>query len=175
MPFLRLVLGLVFLTTSALADPPILPANPQWLMIDRNREVFVRKSDQVTGGCWRNTQRSIDEVSLELIRSGFDIAKTDDFGTIAEVTAIGYALNQYNCAVIVQINVWTPVLQDVIVDGKEFTSIYRHKIWSTSSILTGPKNGMSSRVAQTHRHMVQSFLLDLASETKNVLTQAARN
>ncbi len=175
MPFFRLALGLVFLATSALADAPMLPANPQWLMIDRNREVFVSKSDQVTGGCWRNTQRSIDEVSLELIRSNFEIVETDDFGTIAEVTAIGYAINEYNCAVIVQINVWTPVLQDVTVDGKEFTSIYRHKIWSTSSILTGPKKDMSHRVAQTHRNMVQSFLIDLASESKNVLAQAARN
>ena len=153
------------------AETKYIGTNPSWYLLDQDRRVVVKKYDQVTGGCWRNTANSSDRVSLELIRSGFSILSEDDFDAIVDISAMGYPIANNGCAVVAQLSIWVPSAREVGIDGYTVQSLYRHRLWHTSTILTGTRSEMSARVAKAHESQIRSFLVVLKKSADSVRAQ----
>ncbi|HHG89906.1 MAG TPA: hypothetical protein ENJ90_05430 [Devosia sp.] len=140
----------------------VIGINPAWLFIDKTRVFSVSLSDQVSGGCWLSSNRSKDVVELELIRSGAEIADSGRYDPKIEVTAIGFSTSERSCSVYVSFQIWVNETSEIGKDGRSIGSVYPSLLWSSGTLLAGPKSDMSSRILETHQSQVRSFLVDLS-------------
>ncbi|KUF11113.1 hypothetical protein AVJ23_08640 [Pseudoponticoccus marisrubri] len=146
--------------------------DPNWHFVQRDMLFEIRKYDEVTNGCWRNTQTSVDRVSLELVRSQASIVEVQLRAATVVITALGYEINSTNCAVTVRTEVYAPHRVDASVDGYPITAVFPSLLWEQTAILTGPKRTMSGRVAETHTKHIRKFLIELSQKARELRTTA---
>ena len=159
----------------AVAEEVAVFGNPQWHFMEVQKNFYVEKNDEVSDGCWRSTDQSVDRVKLELIRSGSKLENEKDFNNLVSVDALGYETSDYSCAVLVKIDVYSPSIREAEIDGVKVSGVFRHIIWGSSTLLTGPKSGMSKRIAETHESQIRSFLVAMSVNSEAFRKEVAQS
>lgn len=169
--FFAVVAGVVFSFGTAGAESDgFVASDLRWATIERTNKFRVNVIDEVSDGCWTSSAASKDKVELELIRSGAEIVSDEEapFAPVINVHALGYATNDYSCAVIVRLDITSLVSSSYWIDQRKLDSIYFSDLWSTTSLLTGAKSDMSSRINEQHTNQIQKFLVDRAKNSNAV-------
>lgn len=143
----------------------------RWLRLDDNPQFKLNISDQVTGGCWTNVDATRNVIELELKRSGYGILDTFEFGSfIFELTSLGYEVSEYGpCFVSNSISLKTIEPVRHFENGRTVASLSDVKVWSSSSILSGPKSDISSRIKEWYIEAIQDFLNQVDDRKKATL------
>ncbi len=163
-----LFLVALLLCGPVLAQEAFLPYDPSWHFINKNKQIVVKKIDEVTDGCWTNTHDSVDRAKLEFIRNGFEIEEDNRFAPVVYISALGYELNSGSCAVSVEVEVYTVGVREAEIRGMKTGSLYRYSLWSSGSILTGSKAGMNERIAKSHEQAIRSFLVFMNQRNREI-------
>lgn len=137
--------------------------NLEWLKVHKNSDFIVRISDQVTDGCWTNSEATKIAVELELKRSGFNVVKEIELKTIAfELSSVGYSVGNTNlCIVNYNFNANAIMENIYVLSGHEISSFNYGSFWERRGILSGPKQSMSDQIKTAYVETMQAFLIDI--------------
>jgi len=152
--------------------------DPSWAFVERTGVFNVVVSDQVTDGCWATTDRSKTKASLQLVRSDYEVKQDESdqslFAPTVTLTAVGYGVSDYSCAVSVLAEVTTIGSRSLTAENQTMGALYRYTLWSSSSLLTGSKSDMSDRIASEHEQLVERFLVALATNANDARSEVVK-
>ncbi|WP_424832930.1 hypothetical protein [Ruegeria sp.] len=139
------------LVSSEIADFTAFDVNLTLALLRKDQKIEVVVRDQVTDGCWTKSNAAKTAVEKNLIIAGYEnIVPADDnaFFTI-EVSALGYDTGGNNCAVYVSLRAISGEADRYYMNDHEVMAINLREQFSSSTLLTGPKSDMTSRINDT--------------------------
>lgn len=126
------------------------------------RHMRVTINYQVTDNCWTSAEASKTAIELELKRSGYTLAKNNNFKIdhVIVLSALGYAIDANSlCVITLGTSINTNVTEIVGISGGHKLENIRHQsIWSRRALLTGPKTSMNSIIRETFITHIQEAL-----------------
>jgi len=131
-------------------------------------------ADQVDDGCWTTTRQTKTAAEIELIRSNIDVIENSGDGFLAPklfVGAIGFETREGSCAVYVETQAFVWDVEKKEVENQTMSGIWERSLWSTGSLLSGPKDGMSERVQSAITSQVQEFLVFLENTFRDIISE----
>ena len=137
--------------------------------------VSVHVSDEVTGGCWLTADAAKAKVKRELLDAGFVNLRDDDEIATMEIylSVLGWALepSRHSCAVAPFMRVFLSS-RDRYDAGDHVWMSFRSKvIFMSSSIMTGPRSGMSERINAQIASYIDEFIVALHEEKQRLAEQ----
>lgn len=151
-------------------------ANARWLLFNKENEVEVIISDQVEDGCWTNSKSVKTVVELELKRSGYKLADENTmFSKRFYLTSLGYEASG-TCIVTYRIELWWMINDEYFFNGHKTNSYINTQAWASYGVLSGPKNGINTRIKESYVEIIQSFLIkidQIRNDTLEVIKEAA--
>lgn len=137
--------------------------------------VSVHVNDQVTGGCWLTADAAKAKVKRELLDAGFvDLRDEDEIATMGIfVSVVGFALesSRHSCAV-------APFMQALLLSRNRYDAgdhvwmSFRSKvIFTSSSIMSGSRSGMSERINAQIASYIDEFIVALHEEKQHLAEQ----
>lgn len=164
---------------SATSTTIIFDEDPRWLLLNNSakKSVEVIIDDQVSNGCWTNSDAVATAVKLEFQRSGFDVTPTNEdlFRHQALLKAIGYSTNSSLCVISYSFHFRVIDVQERSFGGDNHTvtSLVYSDLYSNNGILSG--GDTNSRLKTTFVEATQSFLVDISEYQKSLLEQIRKN
>lgn len=153
--------------------------DPRWLQFSDsgNHPIKVIVDDQVSDGCWTNSNSASNAVKLELKRSGFNVTPTDEdtFPDQLVIKALGYSNGSSSCLIYysLQFDMADVKSRNFGLENHKVSSIMYTNLYSRSGILSG--GDTNSRLKTVFVEMAQSFLLDISKYRKETLEKVKRN
>jgi len=138
------------------------------------RFISVTIDDQVTDGCWTNTEASRMAVQSELKRSGYKAEGEIPAGYIY-LSAAGRRASENTCAVNIIFIVNTVMMDSHVVKGHQVTAIDNHIMWIRSILVVMSKANMSEKIKVGFVKMAQMFLADIDRNRKVLLEDITEN
>lgn len=170
------------LSQEAQENVTILDEDTRLLFASNMQDIAVNIIDQVQDGCWTNPSSSTTSIELELTRSGYSIAEKDSptlaFIPAVNIGAIGYALsNKNSCAVYANMSVTNLDFDEypTVTSLPNMDSVFRRKLFSSGSLLTGSKSNMSQRITDIHTDMIKEFLVTISKQKTAIIKQIRNN
>lgn len=127
--------------------------------------------DQVIDGCLPRPSRMKDLMELTLRQNGFSMVPNSSVPNKIKITAIGYELGSSSCVINIraELEMWVLVVvpyTELLPDEKLTLVKMTHSIGS--SVLTGPKSGMQSRVESKVKDYGNELFLDISRSKDHV-------
>lgn len=168
----------------------------EFQIFDEDQKFLVDVDDQITDGCWSNPNSAKTAVELELKRSGRLADKNIEwekmFAKTIYLEGFGFAIgsSKSTCVVTLEAAVYSyrevvigrDLVKDEITDEYHYERIITATGLSTyllgdgggTSILTGSKDSMSTRIKNTLVEKIQHMLLETNTSQKTTLINAVR-
>lgn len=139
-----------------------------WSNMIKNKIIAVRTFDSVSDKCWTDIEGTKAAVSLELIRSGFQI--DENAIQSVDLSLIGLRITNGPCVVAIQFqfNV-VSIERRFATTNVEPSGLYSYgyrTVYSNGYILTG--GDMDARIVQQTQSLARNFLVEAAQAQRNL-------
>ena len=151
-----------------------IPTSTSWMNVTKASRISIELDDQVTDGCWVNTSQSLDDVELELIRSGYDNITSKNYdGTLhIIVSAMGWQPGKTaGCVAYVSIEARQLTFDSIMRQDHSLVQIDYRSIFKNGALQSGPKSGFSAYIADGHTNLIKKFIVDINRQKREILSE----
>ena len=156
------------------SDTFVFGADARWMHIDQQREFFVEISDQVSNGCWTNSEAVKNSVELELTRSGYLLSDKSKLNSLdVYIKSVGFGVNERTCAVSYNLSVSGPYFTRYVSGNHRIEALNYSPFFTGRGITTQPKGDIDQKLRETFVNLIQEFLVEIPRQQKKFLQSAA--